>query len=193
MHRVWRDNEGMAGRDRWRRKGDWWSAMWGDWTRSPGPRAERGLVRWLLLDAISEQPRHGYEIIQTIAERSRGTYKPSPGVVYPTLQMLEELGHARNVVRDERKTYEITADGKRELAEHADEVSEFYGGDGDADDDWERYAAEVPRVMKRVARLVYVFKHGVARGSVRPSTMRKIRGVLDEALSKLEALLEGEL
>jgi DNA-binding PadR family transcriptional regulator len=165
--------------------------MWGDWMRSPGPRAERGTVRWLVLDAISQQPRHGYEIIQAIAERSRGTYKPSPGVVYPTLQMLEELGHARTVLRDERKTYEITADGKRELAEHAEEVTEFYG-DSDAKDDWEQYAGEVARVMKRVARMMYFFKHAVARGTVRPSTMRKIRGVLDEALSKIESLLEGE-
>jgi DNA-binding PadR family transcriptional regulator len=162
--------------------------MWGDWMRGPGPRAERGTVRWLVLDAISQQPRHGYEIIQTIAERSRGAYKPSPGVVYPTLQMLEELGHARTVARDERKTYEITAEGQRELAGHADEVREFYGGD--ADEDWDQYAGEMARVMKRVGRVMHLFKYGMRRGTVRPSTMRKIRGILDEALSKIEELLD---
>ncbi len=191
MHRLWQDDEGMRGRDRWRRGGgDRWSEMWGGWMRGPGPRAERGTVRWLVLDAIAAQPRHGYEIIQAIAERSRGTYKPSPGVVYPTLQMLEELGHARTVTRDERKTYEITAEGKRELAEHADEVAEFYGGDGDESDDWEQYAGEMARVMKRVGKVLHLFKHGMKRGSVRPSTMRKIRGILDEALAKIEELLD---
>jgi DNA-binding PadR family transcriptional regulator len=71
-----------------------------------------------VLDAIGSQPRHGYEIIQAIGDKSSGAYKPSPGVIYPTLQMLEELGHARTIPRDERKVYEITDDGRRELASH---------------------------------------------------------------------------
>src|SRR4051794_14383715 len=57
------------------------------------PRAERGGVRYLVLDAVRETPRHGYEIMAAIEERSGGAYRPSPGVVYPTLQMLEEFGH----------------------------------------------------------------------------------------------------
>jgi Transcriptional regulator PadR-like family len=79
---------------------------WGDWFGSPPPRAERGGVRYLVLDALAERPRHGYEVIQVIEERSGGSYRPSPGVIYPTLQMLEELGHARVVeqgVRDHRR------------------------------------------------------------------------------------------
>jgi DNA-binding PadR family transcriptional regulator len=194
MHMPWDDDGFMRGRGRARRGGgDWWTGMWGDWMRGPTPRAERGTVRWLVLDAIAAQPRHGYEIIQAIAERSRGTYKPSPGVVYPTLQMLEELGHARTVTRDERKTYEITAEGRKELAEHAEEVSDFYGGgDGDADDDWEQYAGEIGRVMKRVARVAHTLKRGMRHGSVRPSTMRKMRAILDDALGKIEDLLADE-
>lgn len=66
----------------------------------PPPRAERGEIRYLVLDAIKERPRHGYEIIQHIEERAGGTYRPSPGVIYPTLQMLEELGHASVVERE---------------------------------------------------------------------------------------------
>src|SRR5258708_21034066 len=61
----------------------------------PPPRADRGVVRYLVLDAIGKQPRHGYEIIQTIEERSAGTDRPSPGGVHPTLHRLEELRHAR--------------------------------------------------------------------------------------------------
>ena len=85
---------------------------WGDWFGSPPPRAERGGVRYLVLDALSERPRHGYEVIQVIEERSGGSYRPSPGVIYPTLQMLEELGHARVVEQDNRKVYEITDAGR---------------------------------------------------------------------------------
>ena len=48
------------------------AGMWSEWWRSPPPRAERGVVRWLVLDAIATQPRHGYEIIQAIGEKSGG-------------------------------------------------------------------------------------------------------------------------
>src|SRR5262245_1399993 len=67
------------------------------------PRAERGEVRLLILDALSDKGRHGYDVIQTIGERSGGTYRPSPGTIYPTLQMLEEMGHVRVVEQDGRK------------------------------------------------------------------------------------------
>src|SRR5271170_842301 len=81
---------------------DAWAEMFSEWWRGPAPRCERGFVRWLVLDAIAAQPRHGYEIIQAIAEKSRGSYRPSPGVVYPTLQMLEDVGHARPVAQGDR-------------------------------------------------------------------------------------------
>ena len=173
------------------RGGDPWSEMFSEWWRGPTPRCERGLVRWLVLDAIASQPRHGYEIIQAIAEKSRGTYKPSPGVVYPTLQMLDDVGHARTLVQGERKTYEITAEGRRELREHADEVTDFYRGGGD-DDSWQQHAGDVADIMKRVARIVRLFKHASRRGALRASTLRKMRTILDEALSRIEDMLAIE-
>jgi DNA-binding PadR family transcriptional regulator len=193
MHRRWGDDwfMGARGRGGWGRHGDPWPEAWNEWMRGPAPRAERGTVRWLVLDAIADRARHGYEVIQVIAERSGGAYKPSPGVVYPTLQMLEEMGHVRSTTRDERKVYEITADGKRELAEHADDVREFYRGDDDPAD-WRRNAGDVSRLMSRVARLMAMFKFALRRGTLRPSTMRKIRTILDDALSKIEDLLGDE-
>ncbi|HZU85724.1 MAG TPA: PadR family transcriptional regulator [Polyangiaceae bacterium] len=171
-------------------RGDPWSEMWADWWRGPAPRADRGLVRYLVLDAIASQPRHGYEIIQVIGDKSGGSYRPSPGVVYPTLQMLEELGHACTVARDERKVYAITDAGRRDLEEHAGEVTDFYEGYAVAD--WERHADDIATVMKRVGRVMRLFKHAMRRGGVRPSTMRKMHGILDDALKKLEDLLSTE-
>jgi DNA-binding PadR family transcriptional regulator len=164
--------------------------MWSEWWRGPAPRCERGQVRFLVLDALKTQPRHGYEIIQAIADKSRGAYKPSPGVVYPTLQMLEELGHARTTAQGERKTYEITDEGRRELKEHAAEVAEFY--EESADTGWEPHANELGQTMKRAARVVWLFKLAVRRGQVRPATVRKLRTILDDALSRLEELLAPE-
>jgi DNA-binding PadR family transcriptional regulator len=164
--------------------------MWSEWWRGPVPRAERGTVRWLVLDAIAEQPRHGYEIIQSIGDKSGGAYKPSPGVIYPTLQMLEELGHARTIPRDERKVYEITDDGRRELAAHQEELTEFY--EGQTEGGWENHAEEFVHVAKRVKHVAQLFKRAMHRGGIRPTTMRKARKVLDEALQKLEELLSQE-
>jgi DNA-binding PadR family transcriptional regulator len=143
-----------------------------------------------VLDAIAAQPRHGYEIIQVIGERSGGSYRPSPGVIYPTLQMLEELGHARAVAREDRKVYAITEEGQRDLQEHAVEVAEFYEGYPDVP--FDQYAEDLATLGKRIRRVVHLFKHAVHRGGIRPSTMRKARAVLDEALEKLEELLSRD-
>jgi DNA-binding PadR family transcriptional regulator len=198
MHGPWNHGFGgmhghMHGHGRWGRgrgPGDPWADMLSDWWRGPAPRAERGTVRWLVLDAISAQPRHGYEIIQSIGEKSNGAYKPSPGVIYPTLQMLEELGHARTILRDERKVYEITDEGRRELAAHQEELSEFYEGQSDAG--WESNAEDFVHVAKHIKRVAQLFKRAMQRGGVRPTTLRKARKVLDEALQKLEELLSQE-
>jgi DNA-binding PadR family transcriptional regulator len=166
-------------------RGDW-SDMFG----GPPPRAERGHVRYLVLDAIADQPRHGYEIIQAIEERSGGTYRPSPGVVYPTLQLLEELGHARLEEKEGRKVYAITDDGKRDLDEHRDEVADFYARS--AGDDWADHAEDVGDLMKRVARLFKAFRRMARHGRLTPSTLKKLRGVVDEALARMEELVGRE-
>jgi len=198
MHRPWEDDWVVGMKHRWGRppwsprssgggRGDAWSEMWAEWWRGPAPRADRGLVRYLVLDAIASQPRHGYEIIQVIGEKSGGAYRPSPGVVYPTLQMLEELGHACTVARDDRKVYAITEAGQRDLAEHAVEVAEFYEGYGDVH--WAKHAEDVANLGKRFHALVHLFKYALRRGAVNPSTIRKMHAIIDEAMKKLEELL----
>jgi DNA-binding PadR family transcriptional regulator len=156
----------------------------------PTPRAERGEIRYLVLDAIREQPRHGYEVIQHIEQRARGTYRPSPGVIYPTLQMLEELGHARVVEQDGRKSYEITDSGKTELEQNARAVDDFYTRFDE--EPWEAHAEDFAEVMWRIARLVKTFKRGAQRGRLSPETLRGIRTVLDQALNGIEDVLNGK-
>jgi DNA-binding PadR family transcriptional regulator len=77
-----------------------------------------GDLRYVILQLISEKPSHGYEIIKSIQERLGGTYAPSPGVVYPMLTMLEEMGHATVVTEGARKLYTITEEGSKALAEN---------------------------------------------------------------------------
>ncbi len=156
----------------------------------PPPRADRGVVRYLILDAIRQQPRHGYEIIQAIEERSAGTYRPSPGVIYPTLQMLEELGHARVEEHDARKVYAIAAEGKRDLRDHAEDVRDFYDNAGEGS--WEDVADELRDLTRRVGRMFKAIGRSARRGRLTPSAMKRLRVVLDEAIAKIEAIVDPE-
>ncbi|MGA7437571.1 MAG: PadR family transcriptional regulator, partial [Luteibacter sp.] len=80
-----------------------------------------GDLRLLLLALIEEQPRHGYELIRTIEEMFDGQYSPSPGAIYPTLTMLEELGYARvEAETGGKKLYAITDEGRAFLTENRD-------------------------------------------------------------------------
>jgi DNA-binding PadR family transcriptional regulator len=72
-------------------------------------------LQLLILGLLAEKPRHGYEIIKTLDERSKGFYIPSPGMVYPALTYLEEIGHATVEVDGARKLYHITDAGKEHL------------------------------------------------------------------------------
>jgi DNA-binding PadR family transcriptional regulator len=80
-------------------------------------RKRRGDVRLALLLLLAEEPRNGYQLMQTIEERSGGRWRPSPGSVYPTLAQLEDEGLIRGLERDGAKLFEITDQGRERLAE----------------------------------------------------------------------------
>jgi DNA-binding PadR family transcriptional regulator len=80
-------------------------------------RKRRGDVRLALLMLLAEEPRNGYQLMQTIEERSGGRWRPSPGSVYPTLAQLEDEGLIRAVERDGTKLFEITDQGRERLGE----------------------------------------------------------------------------
>jgi hypothetical protein len=88
-----------------------------------GPKARRGDVRAAILAVLAEQPMNGYQIIQEIAERSGGVWKPSPGSIYPTLQQLEDEGLVTADAATGRRTFTLTDEGRAYVAEHADEVT----------------------------------------------------------------------
>ncbi len=77
---------------------------------------EHGDLRWLVLHLIGEAPRHGYELIKAVEDLTGGAYAPSPGVIYPTLTMLEDLGQAVVSVDGTKKLYTITEAGLAALA-----------------------------------------------------------------------------
>jgi DNA-binding PadR family transcriptional regulator len=91
--------------------------MGGDMMRA-GRMLGQGDLKLIALSLIAEQPRHGYDIIKMVEDRTAGWYAPSPGVVYPTLTFLEEVGHLASQPEGAKKLYVITAEGQAYLADH---------------------------------------------------------------------------
>lgn len=101
-----------------------------------GPKVRRGDVRTAILDVLSSQSMNGYQIIQQIAERSGGVWKPSPGSVYPTVSQLEDEGLIR--ARDDesgRRLLELTDEGRAYVADHPDEMARTWQAFDDARSD----------------------------------------------------------
>lgn len=151
------------------------------------PRAERGEVRLLILDALADKGRHGYDVIQTISDKSRGAYRPSPGTIYPTLQMLEEMGHVRVVDDGGRKIYELTDEGRKELEAHREEVDDAYDRmrGGAATADFHELAHMLRRLMRGVRR-------GLRQGRLGASKWKEIESILEDAMKRIEDVLERD-
>ena len=87
----------------------------------------KGDLKYLLLYLLKDKPKHGYDIIREIEDRSYGFYKPSPGVIYPTLQMLEEMGFATSNEDNGKKVYAISQEGRKFLENKKDIANDLRG------------------------------------------------------------------
>lgn len=87
---------------------------------------DAGDLQLIILQLLAEKPSYGYELIKAIEEKMAGGYAPSPGVVYPTLTLLEERGFAQvQSTEGSRKVYAITEEGRKELGAHAERLGEI--------------------------------------------------------------------
>src|SRR3982751_1334752 len=113
MDRAWRSRHGWAGRMGERAERHRGRA------RGFGRFFEHGDLRFVVLALLAEQPRHGYELIKELEDRTGGAYRPSPGVIYPTLSLLEDEVFVTQANPDAgRKLYEITEAGRAALSEN---------------------------------------------------------------------------
>lgn len=153
-----------------------------------GTRMGRGDVRVAILALLAEQPMHGYQIIQQIEERSGGTWKPSPGSVYPTLQLLTDEGMVDVEEADGRKTYSLTEAGR---AEASDKPAPWRNSQASASSD----APSVPRadgpgfgaLTKSGANLAQAAMQVGRTGT--PEQVQQAVDIIDEARRKLYAIL----
>jgi DNA-binding PadR family transcriptional regulator len=103
----------------------------GPWGRE---RMVRGMLRHVILSVLKDGPRHGYEIIKHIEERTHGLHSPSPGALYPTLQYLEDLGLVRSEQQGDKRVYQLTESGRAELDKQQSTVEGF----------WSRFQEHIP-------------------------------------------------
>ncbi len=86
---------------------------------------EKGDLKYVILNLLKEKPSHGYEIIRAMEEYFHGFYTPSAGSVYPTLQMLDDMGYVSSSERDGKKVYTVTEEGKKFLKEQQEVIDKI--------------------------------------------------------------------
>ncbi len=148
-----------------------------------GRMFQHGDLRLLILALIAEAPRHGYEIIREIESRLGGAYAPSPGVVYPTLTMLEETGFATSATTEgSKRQYTITDAGTAHLAENQAAVDAIFAKIEDAGSG----PNFGPRLMRAKANLQFALRLRLGRGSIDDAAATRIAAILDAAAAEIE-------
>src|SRR5215467_12820508 len=112
-------------------KTNWgWGGAWGAWIGMTGfqkPRFfESGEVRIAILSLLSEGPKHGYQLMKEMKERSGGVYQASAGSIYPTLQQLEDEGLIESETKDGKRVYKLTPAGRKELESDPESVRRIW-------------------------------------------------------------------
>jgi DNA-binding PadR family transcriptional regulator len=137
-----------------------------------------------VLALIAEQPRHGYEIIKEVEDRVAGTYSPSPGVIYPTLTLLEELGHASVAESDGKKLYAITPNGTAYLA--ANQTALDSALDRMQSVSKANSGGPAPEIIRATENLKLALRLRQGRGPLTEEQVRMIAAALDSAAVAVE-------
>ena len=169
---------------------DFGSGDWGSGQRGPRGRSRMfgsGELRLVLLGLVGEAPRHGYELIKAIEELSGGNYAPSPGVVYPTLNLLTDEGLiAEQAGSGARKSFELTEAGRAELDTRIAEFKAIIERLTALAQDEERHSA--PPLKRAMGNLFMAVRQRMASGGFDRETIHQVAEILDEAARKIERL-----
>jgi DNA-binding PadR family transcriptional regulator len=183
------------------RGGRGWQGNWGPFHFDIGEEAwsgggrgrrarrmfEGGELRLVLLKLIAEQPRHGYDLIRAVEELTGGTYAPSPGVVYPTLTMLGDMGLIEEATGEgARKPFQITDQGTAHLDENKEEADELI----------ERLKRLTPAdhpeggspVWRAMRNLGVAIRNRMRHGDISEETVHELAGLIDEFAQRVERL-----
>jgi DNA-binding PadR family transcriptional regulator len=149
---------------------------------------EQGDLKYVILQLLAEKPRHGYEIIKALEEKSGGVYAPSAGAIYPTLTLLEDMGYATATQEDGgKKVYTITEAGRAYLEENKSTVDDVFERIGDISAAvFSDSMREVGRAFGHIVRSTF----GASPEHLRDSdTSRRILEVLERASREIDEIL----
>lgn len=159
--------------------------------RGEGQRRRRlfgpGELRLVLLAMLAEEPRHGYELIKALEDMTGGTYTPSPGTIYPTLQMLADEGAiAEQDSEDAKKLFQATDSGLAELEDRKDEIEEL----------WDRLGRKREKarpkgsseLFRAMGNLAQVIRNKAVDGKLKDLDKEQVVDLIDELARKIERL-----
>lgn len=197
---MWHGMHGRRGRDCGPRGGGWEqfaahvAARWEEAAQRGGRGGGRsrrmfdgGELRLVLLKLIADEPRHGYDLIREIETLTGGAYAPSPGVVYPTLTLLDEMG----LIEEQRsegakKRFAATDAGRAHLTEHAEQVGALIARLTELGSHRERtHGGPIRRAM---GNLRVAVGDRLSRGDLSEDTLHDVAALIDEVAQKVERL-----
>jgi DNA-binding PadR family transcriptional regulator len=176
----------------WGGRGGFASVRWGSrGDGSGGGRRGRvfdsGELRLVLLKLIADEPRHGYDLIRAIEDMTGGAYAPSPGVVYPTLTLLEDMGLIEAAKAEgSKKQFAATEAGMTELAEKADTVKALLARLSEMGA--QRAKTDGAPIRRAMGNLRAVLQNRLVADDVTADTLHEVAAILDEAARKIERL-----
>lgn len=164
----------------------------GAWPSIPfGRRArffESGEIRLAVLSLLEEGPKHGYQLMKELTDRSGGFYRASAGSVYPTLQQLENESLVKALMLQGRRTYSLTAAGRKQLAAEPEAVRRIWERAGEFEDWGHCMGPEAYVVYRPMIELFKTGLHAASRIAAQRDGAERIRRILDRARRELEEL-----
>ena len=147
---------------------------------------EGGELRLVLLKLIADEPRHGYDLIRAVEELTGGEYAPSPGVVYPTLTLLQDMGLIEEAAGEgPRKPFQVTEEGRTYLEEHSEEADGLFERLSELKP---RHSDAGPAIGRAVKNLMTALSHRIGRDGLDDDLLHEIAAILDEAAQRIERI-----
>jgi DNA-binding PadR family transcriptional regulator len=174
-----------GGRERHRHGRDW--AGFGPWGRL-GKFFDSGEVRLALLSLLESEPKHGYQLIKDMEERSGGLYRASAGVVYPTLQQLEDEGLVTSESKDGKRVYTLTDAGRTELGREKERVDRIWQRAESCGSWAPAFSPEGAMIAAAGGMVIKAAVATFARAEGDHEVAAKIRDILDRTRREIEEL-----
>ena len=146
---------------------------------------ERGDLKFVILRLISERPMHGYEVMKALEEESKGYYRPSPGSVYPTLQMLDDEGYVTVEEQDGKKIYTITDEGVAYLGDNEDVVDDVFDRVEDFTDRF--FGGDMRALSRSFSKLAQLAFDQAFQWGAEPEDLARMNEILEKAVEDMRA------